>query len=78
MFPRSFFYVEASNSKKEPVDITLEEASTDYAKRRKNEKDSDYPKAYKKDPNYSASKDKSAVTGAKSIAEKLAKQLKSK
>jgi hypothetical protein len=27
------------------------------------------PKAYKKDPNYSASKDKSAVTGAKSIAE---------
>jgi hypothetical protein len=24
MFPRSFFYVEASNSKKEPVDITLE------------------------------------------------------
>jgi hypothetical protein len=78
MFPRSFFYVEASNSEKEPVDITLEEASTDYAKRRKNEKDSDYPKAYKKDPNYSASKDKSAVTGAKSIAEKLAKQLKSK
>jgi hypothetical protein len=26
MFPRSFFYVEASNSKKEPVDITLEES----------------------------------------------------
>jgi hypothetical protein len=59
MFPESFFYVEASNSEEEPVDITLEEASTDYAKRRKNEKDSDYPKAYKKDPNYSASKDKS-------------------
>jgi hypothetical protein len=42
MFPRSFFYVEASNSKKEPVDITLEESKL------------------------------------KSIAEKLAKQLKSK
>jgi len=42
MFPRSFFYVEASNSKKEPVDITLEESKP------------------------------------KSIAEKLAKQLKSK
>jgi hypothetical protein len=27
MFPRSFFYVEASNSRKEPVDITLEEAN---------------------------------------------------
>jgi hypothetical protein len=69
MFPRSFFYVEASNSKKEPVDITLEEASTDYAKRRKNEKDSDYPKAYKKDPNYSASKDKSAEKSLKSFEE---------
>ena len=78
MFPRSFFYVEASNSEAEPVDITLEEASTDYAKRRKNEKDSDYPKAYKKDPNYSASKDKSAVTGAKSIAEKVASRLAEK
>jgi hypothetical protein len=42
MFPRSFFYVEASNSKKEPVDITLEESKP------------------------------------KSIAAKLAKQLKSK
>ena len=42
MFPRSFFYVEASNSKKEPVDITLEESKL------------------------------------KSIAEKIAKQLKSK
>jgi hypothetical protein len=69
MFPRSFFYVEASNSEKEPVDITLEEASTDYAKRRKNEKDSDYPKAYKKDPNYSASKDKSAEKSLKSFEE---------
>jgi hypothetical protein len=42
MFPKSFFYVEASNSKEEPVDITLEESKP------------------------------------KSIAAKLAKQLKSK
>jgi hypothetical protein len=69
MFPRSFFYVEASDSEREPVDITLEEASTDYAKRRKNEKDLDYPKAYKKDPNYSASKDKSAEKSLKSLKE---------
>ena len=42
-------------------DYALDEASTDYAKRRKKEKDSDYPEAYKKDPNYSPSKDKKDV-----------------
>ena len=42
-------------------DYALNEASTDYAKRRKKEKDSDYPEAYKKDPNYSPSKDKKDV-----------------
>ena len=39
----------------------IEEADTDYVKRRKKEKDSDYPEAYKKDPNYSASRDKKKV-----------------
>ena len=42
-------------------DYALDEASTDYAKRRKKEKDSDYPEAYKKDPNYSPSKDKKDI-----------------
>jgi hypothetical protein len=32
MFPRSFFYVEASNSRKEPVDITLQESKSVAAK----------------------------------------------
>ena len=32
MFSRSFFYVEASNSRKEPVDITLQESKSVAAK----------------------------------------------
>jgi len=49
-------------------DKNVNEADTDYSKRRRGEKDSDYPKAYKKDPNFVPS----------TLAARLAKQLKSK
>jgi hypothetical protein len=39
MFPRSFFYVEASNSKAEPYDITLEEAKKELDKVGKEDSD---------------------------------------
>ena len=39
MFPRSFFYVEASNSKAEPYDITLEEAKKEQDKVGKEDSD---------------------------------------
>ena len=59
-------------------DYALDEASTDYAKRRKKEKDSDYPKAYKKDPNYSPSKDKKDVDESyNTLVNKIKKQGKS-
>ena len=59
-------------------DYALDEASTDYAKRRKKEKDSDYPEAYKKDPNYSPSKDKKDVDESyNTLVNKIKKQGKS-
>ena len=59
-------------------DYALDEASTDYAKRRKKEKDSDYPEAYKKDPNYSPSKDKKDIDESyKTLVNKIKKQGKS-
>jgi hypothetical protein len=61
MFPRSFFYVEASNSEAEPVDITLEE-------------DLFTPNEIGDE----AIDKESASSAFESIAEKLAKKLKSK
>ena len=59
-------------------DYALDEASTDYTKRRKKEKDSDYPEAYKKDPNYSPSKDKKDVDESyNTLVNKIKKQGKS-
>tara|TARA_R110000787_G_scaffold22082_1_gene64485 strand:- start:1797 stop:3743 length:1947 start_codon:yes stop_codon:yes gene_type:complete len=74
--PKGFFD-KAMDAKDEGGKV--DEADTDYVKRRKKEKDSDYPEAYKKDPNYSPSKDKKKVGESyNTLVNKVEKSGKSK